>query len=111
MENNGALSDNTLDWLSAGARPIYFFNKHVALALEAGADHVNSRIDNYSDILFKLTLAPELRIDNTFMGRPVLRAYATYAVWGNDFKGRVGGSTYQNDKDGLALGVQMEAWW
>jgi len=110
-QNNGSATDNTTDWLSAGARPIYFFNKNLSLALEGGADHVNSTVDNYCDTLFKITLAPEIRIDNTFMGRPVLRAYATYAVWGNDFMGRVGGSTYENDKDGLSLGVQMEAWW
>jgi maltoporin len=110
-QNDGSKTDNTIDWFSVGARPIYFFNEHLALAFEAGADHVNSRIDKYSDTLFKMTLAPELRIDNTFLGRPVLRAYATYATWGSDFKGRVGGSQYQDDTEGLSFGVQMEAWW
>jgi maltoporin len=109
--DNGREYDSTIDWFSVGARPIYFFNEHVALAFEAGADHVDSKIDHYNDTLFKMTLAPELRIDNTFMARPVLRAYVTYAVWGDEFTGRVGGDAYRKDKSGLSFGVQMEVWW
>lgn len=109
--DNGDENDSRVDWFSAGARPMYFFNKHWALALEFGADHVNSRVHHYNDTLYKITLAPELRINNTFLGRPVLRAYVTYSTWGSDFKGRVGGAAYSDDTSGLGAGVQMEAWW
>jgi maltoporin len=68
-------------------------------------------MSDFEDVLFKLSAGPELRFDNKFFGRPVLRAYVTYAVWGSGFKGRVGGEPYVDDTSGLAAGLQMEAWW
>ena len=95
----------------AGALPIYFFNKHLAFAIEAGVDKVNSEFGNFDDMLFKITFAPEVRINNKFMGRPVIRTYFTCATWGEDFKGRVGGKPYEDDTFGLSAGVQVESWW
>jgi len=109
--DNGAPSKNELHWFSIGARPIYQFTEHVALAIEAGMDKTCSEVDHFNDVLFKLTVAPELRINNQFLGRPVLRAYVTYATWGPDFKGLVGGEAYRNKMNGISAGVQMESWW
>jgi maltoporin len=111
MDDNGQDSNNIRHWFSAGARPIYFFTEHLAFVVEPGMDYVHSEMSDFEDVLFKLSAGPELRFDNKFFGRPVLRAYVTYAVWGSGFKGRVGGEPYVDDTSGLAAGLQMEAWW
>ncbi|MFH1665895.1 MAG: carbohydrate porin, partial [Candidatus Omnitrophota bacterium] len=110
-DDNGQGTDAVKHWFSGGLRPIYNFTDNVALAFEAGADHVNSQPDNLNGTLYKFTIAPELRFNNKFMGRPELRAFVTYAFWGDDFKGSTGGSAYSDDTSGLTVGVQMEAWW
>jgi maltoporin len=61
--------------------------------------------------LYKLTLAPQVSLGGQFMSRPVIRGYLTYARWGDDFVGQVGGADYSNEEAGLSYGVQMEAWW
>lgn len=111
VKDSGAIADSKTCWYSAGLRPIYSFTKHFALALEGGVDWVDNRAKDYSDALYKVTLAPELRIGTDFFARPVLRAYATYATWGSGFKGRVGGTTYNGDTSGFAIGLQGEVWW
>jgi maltoporin len=111
LTDNGFGSDSELTWTSAGVRPIYQFTENVALAFEAGADYVDSQPDDYSGVLYKFTIAPELRFNFLFFGRPEIRAYLTYATWGDGFKGRVGGDVYENDNAGLSAGLQAEAWW
>jgi maltoporin len=101
----------TMQWLSAGVRPIYHFTKNLSLAFEAGVDHVISSGTSPSGTLCKLTLAPQVALGNKFFSRPVLRAYVTYAGWTDGFKGSVGGTDYMNDRAGLVWGMQMEAWW
>ena len=41
-------------------------------------------------------------VGNLFFSRPVIRAYLTYAGWGAQFKGRVGGNDFANRSDGWA---------
>jgi maltoporin len=98
-------------WGSAGVRPIIFLNKYVSLAFEGGVDWVKNTGQQTSDYLYKLTLAPQVSLGNRFFSRPVLRAFVTYAHWGDEFKGHVGGNDYRNEVQGLTYGVQMEAWW
>ena len=45
------------------------------------------------------------------LGRPVLRAFLTYAMWANGLEGGVGGPDYARDTEGWSWGVQMESWW
>ena len=111
VKDNGAEENPKLTWISGGLRPIYQFTPHFSLAVEGGADHVNSEADDTSDTLYKFTLAPQITINNLFFGRPVLRAYVTYAAWGNDFEGKVGGDAFADDTEGMNVGVQAEAWW
>ncbi|MFH1665351.1 MAG: carbohydrate porin, partial [Candidatus Omnitrophota bacterium] len=42
-DDNGQGTDAVKHWFSGGLRPIYNFTDNVALAFEAGADHVNSQ--------------------------------------------------------------------
>jgi maltoporin len=104
-------ADGQVQWASVGARPIFHFNDHFNVALEAGVDWTDNSANGTSDFLFKLTLAPQLQLGGGFLDRPVLRAFVTWAKWGNDFVGRIGGADYAQDDYGLVWGVQMETWW
>jgi maltoporin len=113
--NNGAEHDATVTWISTGVRPIYHFNKNFGIALEPGLDYVKSKVGDYADTLYKITIAPEFRPNAQFFGRPVIRLFATYAAWGKDFNkpaaGGVGGTAFMNDKAGSTFGIQAETWW
>jgi len=111
LDDSGASGDSQMTWISAGMRPVVCFTDHLALAFEAGLDYVDNKPANYDGILYKFTIAPEIRISNKFMGRPVLRVYFTYATWSNGFKGMVGNPVYTDDTAGISAGVQAEAWW
>lgn len=111
LKSNGEDSAAGLTWISAGVRPEYMFTENFALAFEAGADYVDSEPDDYNGVLYKITLAPTIKFNFLFFSRPEIRAYLTYATWGDGFKGRVGGTPYQDDTAGLAAGLQAEAWW
>jgi maltoporin len=100
-----------VQWLSAGVRPILHFNKYISLAFEGGVDWVKDNDQGTSDYLYKVTLAPQISLGNRFFSRPVIRAFITYAHWGDQFKGQVGGNDYADETQGLTYGVQMEAWW
>jgi maltoporin len=98
-------------WTSAGVRPIWHFNSCVSLAFEGGVDWVKDNDAGTSDYLTKISLAPQVSLGGRFMSRPVVRAFVTYAHWGNEFVGQVGGPDYAGRNDGLTYGMQMEAWW
>ena len=103
-------------WLSLGARPIYNFSNYLRLAVELGADFVKPR-DGDSRQLTKVTVAPELATGRDFYDRPVLRLFVTFARW-NTAAGQLGVvrsdsgfSPFGDDRHGVTLGVQTEAWW
>ena len=110
------LTDNAdrggrIDWFSAGLRPIAHFNQFFSLAFEGGVDWVRDDVANTSGNLYKFTIAPQVSLGGRFMSRPVLRVFATYAHWSDDFVGQVGGNDYLNQNEGMTYGVQMEVWW
>jgi maltoporin len=98
-------------WVSFGARPEYFFTKHVSLAVEAGLDHTHASTGQYDGWLRKITIAPQIGSGRKFFSRPVLRAFVTYANWSDGLRGFVGGTPFQNRTNGLTYGVQAETWW
>jgi maltoporin len=104
-------AEGIIQWASAGVRPVVHFNKNISLAFEAGMDWVKEEELGTQDFLYKLTLAPQVSLGGRFMSRPVIRAFATYAHWGDDFVDRVGGNDYLGENESLTYGVQMEAWW
>lgn len=112
--DNGNDANNRYNWASAGARPTYYFNKNYSFAVEGGFDYTTGYIDNSSDrkqgALGKLTLCPQVALDNIFFARPVIRAFATFATWSKDYEGLIGGAGFANKTAGILLGVQMEAW-
>ncbi|HEY6729206.1 MAG TPA: carbohydrate porin [Polyangiaceae bacterium] len=110
LSREGSPGDDQL-WVSAGARPIVHFTRHVSLAVEGGLDWVKDEAAATEGALAKLTVAPQISIDNRWSSRPVVRAFVTGAFWTDDFVGEVGGVDYATQNEGLNAGVQMEAWW
>lgn len=98
-------------WISAGMRPIFHYNDRLSVAMEAGWDHVDSKRLNSADQLYKLTVAPQVSLGGRFSSRPAIRAYFTYAAWGDNFVGQVGGLDYASKNHGFSFGMQMETWW
>jgi len=98
-------------WYSFGARPQFFFSKHVSLALEPGFDRVTAGNGLYSGWLRKFTIAPQIGAGREFFSRPVLRVFMTYANWSDGLRGFVGGAPYADKTSGLTYGVQVETWW
>ena len=102
--------EDRYDWYSGGLRPIYHFNDTFALAVEGSVDH-SSAENVQSGELYKLTLAPMIRPNISFLSRPELRLFVTYAWWSDEFEDYVGGSQYRGDTAGLSAGIQLETWW
>ena len=97
-------------WVSFGVRPQVFLSRHLSLTGDCGFDHTNLP-GSYDGWLRKCTFAPQIGADRKFFGRPVLRAFVTYANWSNGFRGLVGGVPFENETAGLTYGVQAEHWW
>lgn len=98
-------------WVSGGVRPIWFFNDVFSLAFEGGVDWVSETANGNGGTLGKLTLAPQVSLGDQFFSRPVLRAFVTYAMWGNDLVGEIGGPDFAASDNGWSWGLQMESWW
>jgi maltoporin len=110
MSREGAPNTSQL-WVSAGARPIVHFTRNVSLAFEGGVDWVKDEALASEGTLAKVTVCPQVSIGDRWSSRPVIRAFATGAVWTDDFVGRVAGQDYATSQEGLTAGMQMEAWW
>lgn len=103
-------------WISAGVRPQYNFSDTFSLAVEAGYDQAkdSSTPDAQWQKLAKLTIAPQLSLSRGFWARPVFRGFVTYAKWNEAAKAGVNANSnnvWQNQKDGMSYGVQVETWW
>ena len=110
--DNGSDTDYRETWMSFGLRPVYGLTKHLALEIEPGVDYVDNPRDSYDSYLFKFTTALRLSPNAAFDSHPRFRLFATYAHWGENFKGHVGGSEAFNDNtDGVNVGIQCEHWW
>jgi maltoporin len=107
---DGNPNHNWNQWVSFGARPVFYFTNYLSLALEAGVDHTRSGSGLYDGWLRKFTIAPQLGAGRKFFSRPVLRTFLTFANWSDGFRGLVGGTAYLNRTNGLTYGVQAETW-
>ena len=111
QQSHAESSNADQTWVSGGVRPIFHFTRQVNLAIEGGIDWVKDEALASDGFLGKITLAPQISIDDRWNSRPVIRAFVTQAFWSDDFVGRVGGADYATSKRGLSAGMQMEAWW
>jgi maltoporin len=107
---NGAASNSRVRWLSVGARPVRRLGQFATSAVEAGWDH-SKQEGLPSGSLFKVTVAPQITPALSFLSRPSLRAFVTWAHWSDTFRGQIAPATDPNAVRGIAVGVQMESWW
>lgn len=98
-------------WFSLGILPVWFFTKHFRLLTEFGYDRVEDDTAGINGSLRKITLAGELAKERGFWTRPVIRGYATFAQWSDEFKGQIASEAYADDTQGWRLGIQIESWW
>lgn len=115
QDDRGTPVNSDIKWTSTGIRPVFYFSKHMNLALEAGVDYVDDEVNNRAGSLTKLTAALQMSAKRGFKSRPVMRFFVTLAEWGDDFKGLVGhipgNAPYVNDTSGWTIGAQVETWW
>ena len=114
-EDRGVAGNSEVDWYSIGARPIIYFSKHINLAIEAGVDYVDDKINSQSGTLSKVTTALQISASRGFKSRPVLRFFVTVADWSDEFIGQIGNTPgdapYGDDSQGWTIGAQAEVWW
>ncbi len=110
---SGDATKNNETWISLGFRPIYMVSKHFGIEIEPGMDYINNPRDNYDTCLFKLTGGIRISPGMIFNSRPAFRLFATYAKWGNGFRGNplLGGTAFLTQTEGMNYGVQCENWW
>lgn len=110
--DSGSDNDSGETWMSFGLRPVYGLSKYLALEIEPGIDYVDSPADGYDSYLLKFTTALRLSPSAAFGSVPRFRFFITYAHWGENFRGHVGGSeAFTDNTDGVNVGVQCEHWW
>ncbi|MBK8792981.1 MAG: carbohydrate porin [Holophaga sp.] len=106
-------------WNSIGARPVWFFTKHISLAAEIGYDQFKvsgdgSGADGQNRSMLKKTLALQFSPQSSWWSRPVLRLFVTRANW-NKYATAWGTPSglgvFQNSQAGTTFGAQIEAWW
>ncbi len=103
-----------LVWTSMGARPTWFFSKHMSLAAEIGADRFNVTGDARTRTMIKKTLALQFSPQSSFWSRPVIRFFVTKANWNKEATnwGTPSGlGTFGAAQTGTTFGAQVEAWW
>ncbi|MCW8909863.1 MAG: carbohydrate porin, partial [Gammaproteobacteria bacterium] len=109
QEDRGQSTNSKINWYSTGIRPVFYFSKHLNLALEAGIDYVDDEINNRNGSLSKLTTVLQVSADRGFKSRPVMRFFVTLADWSDEFIGLVGNipgnAPYGNNSKGWTVGA------
>jgi maltoporin len=96
-------------WWNIGARPVYYLSDHYQLAFEAGTSLVNKKGQDVRR-LTRLTIAPQVSINRSIWGRPLVRAFYSRSFWSRSNRGHVGGDAYRGNTSGGNYGLQVEAW-
>ncbi|GGO86365.1 maltoporin [Marinobacterium nitratireducens] len=108
-EEETAAGTTTTDWYSIGVRPQIAMTEHLSWVFDLGYDRVDNGTTDAG--LMKSTVAFQIGKGKGYWSRPVLRVFGTYAQWGDEFEGQVGGDVYADRTDGWTTGVQTEWWW
>jgi len=110
-KNHAEFDGTDQTWFSIGVRPVKFIGQHFRLLTELGYDNVKDETTDEHGSLSKITLAGELAEKPGFWVRPVIRLFATYAHWSDNFRGKIGDEAHRDDTSGWSAGVQIETWW
>jgi maltoporin len=105
--------DNHL--FSAGIRPYYWLWGPFAIQAAAAYAYLSNNRRSGAGFgdggsLGIITIAPTIKPRGGFFTRPELRAFATFAVWSDEFKGAIGSPAYSEKNYGWLFGVQAETW-
>lgn len=94
-------------WLGAGIRPIYRVTSTFHMVSEVGSSIIQN---GGTKRLTRVTLAPQLSINENIWGRPVLRAFYTHSFWNKKNQANIAQNapTYADKLAGGAYGLQME---
>ena len=112
-KNFWGTKDQRQQWVTAGVRVANPITSHFAMQYETGIDYVKVRKGqtNYDSGLFKLTVAPTLKLDTgNFWGRPEIRAFVTYGHGFGDKKIIRTDLDGKGHNKGVLFGVQTEVW-
>jgi maltoporin len=101
--------------VSAGIRPYYWLWGPFAIQGAAAFAYLNNNRRTGAGFgdggaLGIFTIAPTIKPRGGFFTRPEIRAFATFAVWSDDYQGAIGGTPYANKNYGWVFGVQAETW-
>jgi len=116
--------------VGAGIRPVVWLTDWFAIQGQAGWDYTSrdrgSSISTFqpggpgnitvptndtfgrSGNMGIFTICPTIKPKGGFFTRPEFRAFATYAIWSKSLEGSIGGTQYQNNREGWVFGVQTE---
>jgi len=106
--------------LGGGIRPVVWLNSWFALQGQAGIDYVHNNRnggvstnpvnDSFgkSGAIGVFTFAPTVKPRGNWWTRPEFRAFLTYSIWAKALEGAIGGTPYQNSREGWVAGVQTE---
>jgi maltoporin len=108
-----ASGDNHL--VSAGIRPYYWLWGPFAIQGAAAFAYLSNNRRTGAGFgdggaLGIFTIAPTIKPRGGFFTRPELRAFATFAVWSDEYQGAIGGTPYADKNYGWLFGVQAETW-
>lgn len=107
------------NWFNIGARPTYFMTDHFHLTGQAGFSLVKDEADQQADgtplgarTLFRATISPEVNLEKSVFGRPVIRFFVTWSHWNlnNQNFMAASGPEYTSQVSGLFYGFQTEYW-
>lgn len=111
FDNTKKLSQH---WMTAGVRVVNPITNYFAMQYETGVDYVKVHRQgqkSYDSGLFKLTVAPTLKLDTgNFWGRPEIRAFVTYGHGFGDKKIIRTDLDGKGHNKGVLFGVQTEVW-
>ena len=101
---------------SAGIRPVYWLWGPFAIQAAAAYAYLSNKRTTGAGFgdggsLGIITIAPTIKPRGGFFTRPELRAFATFAVWSDEYQGAIGTPAYARENYGWMFGVQAEAWW
>lgn len=101
-------------YVSAGVRPIYMITDHFGIQGEVGADWVDDirwTSEDDSGTMYKFTVAPTIKANGSFFGRPEIRVFATYATWEDMPSWFTPAGVDSGETNAWLFGIQAETWW
>jgi maltoporin len=118
VNSDGSISstEGETHLFSAGIRPVFWLWGPFAIQASAAYAYLSNKRTTgpgFGDggSLGIITIAPTIKPRGGFFTRPELRAFATFAVWSDEYEGAIGTPAYAKENYGWMFGVQAEAWW